>query len=380
MNADDNVEDRIESIGEYQADAVPEWVERTARHARGFESFLEPANWKAVEAQNGIPTESFRQRCYDIVLDPTTLSPLPESRTSLLAPKVKSARRLERLLWRCAGADAGILSRAATAPDRMVQAATGAAVLLTALVATLAASFALPVLLPLPAALVLALTWGLVTLNLDRFLVSSLRRDRHVHFREVLSAVSRLAIAVIFAVTVAVPLEIQLFRAEIDRSRADRKLALTEQYHRWQLEAERLQADISARVTQQTVLIEDLVAEAEGTRGNLSRGRGPIFYEKCGQLELLNQQLTVLRAANEKQIHDLEAKLAVAQPVMADVSYAESHPRSLLRDLLALQELRKDPTTGNIVGITQLLILLLVVIVEVMPANAALRHAFERLR
>ena len=52
------------------------------------------------------------------------------------------------------------------------------------------------------------------------------------------------------------------------------------------------------------------------------RGYGRVYFEKQGQVELLTQQLASLRAANEAQIHEIEARLAAAR--IGQEGYAET--------------------------------------------------------
>jgi uncharacterized protein DUF4407 len=101
--------------------------------------------------------------------------------------------------------------------ERMRFAQLAGVLLTTASIAALSMMFALHDGLKLPwtAAVIVGLGWGLVILNLDRFLVLSMSvtRDR---WRLLLMAVPRLAIAAVLALVISTPLVLRIFSSDIN--------------------------------------------------------------------------------------------------------------------------------------------------------------------
>jgi hypothetical protein len=64
-------------------------------------------------------------------------------------------------------------------------------------------------------ALLFELVWSLLIFNLDRFIVSTIRK-RDKFTSELLQAIPRIILAVIIAIVISKPLEIKLFEKEIN--------------------------------------------------------------------------------------------------------------------------------------------------------------------
>ncbi len=114
------------------------------------------------------------------------------------------------------GGDQAILEQV---PQERAQFVQMAGVLLTtAGIAVVSMTFALydGVKAPLAAAVILGLLWGVVILNLDRFLVLSMgaTRDRT---RLVLITLPRLALAVVLALVISTPLVLRIFASDINQ-------------------------------------------------------------------------------------------------------------------------------------------------------------------
>lgn len=114
------------------------------------------------------------------------------------------------------GGDQDTLQQVPQERGRFVQMA--GVLLTTAGLAVVSMTFALHdgVKAPLAASVILGLLWGVVILNLDRFLVLSMgsTRDRK---RLVLITLPRLALAVVLALVVSTPLVLRIFASDIDQ-------------------------------------------------------------------------------------------------------------------------------------------------------------------
>jgi Domain of unknown function (DUF4407) len=104
---------------------------------------------------------------------------------------------------------------------------------------------------PLAAAVVLALLWGVVIFNLDRFLVLSMGDTRN-RVRLVLITLPRLALAVVLALVISTPLVLRIFASDINQQlfimqqRASRQQAALIAGSGEQQEADRIKAQINS--------------------------------------------------------------------------------------------------------------------------------------
>lgn len=138
--------------------------------------------------------------------------------------RAKEAGGITRFLWWCAGADAQIL-RYSSYSDHVKYQGIGGVVLATGLLAVLSMGFAIQVIFgKLGLSLLIGAGWGLVVFNLDRFIVSSTGKgdgDSSISGKELLNAAPRLFMAILLGLTISAPLEIILFKTEIQREWED---------------------------------------------------------------------------------------------------------------------------------------------------------------
>src|SRR5690606_14236365 len=93
----------------------------------------------------------------------------------------------------------------------------GGAVLFTGILAAVSAAYALYTIFEsIGTAMLFALLWGLLIFNLDRFIVSSMRKRNSV-WSEWKLAIPRIALAVLLALVISKPLELKIFEKEINR-------------------------------------------------------------------------------------------------------------------------------------------------------------------
>jgi hypothetical protein len=124
-------------------------------------------------------------------------------------------------------ADESILERCPRA-ERMRAAATGATVLVVAVLAALSAIVTAHQFLhvPVPGAVLLGGGWGTAIMTLDRWLILSIRRQP-TGWRTLALALPRVAVAVVAGLVIAKPVMLVMFRSEIDaRATYDRRQAL----------------------------------------------------------------------------------------------------------------------------------------------------------
>lgn len=245
---------------------------------------------------------------------------------------------LKNFFLLCSGVDRNLLD--GCSPGEQTKfVGIGATVFFTAVMAFLSSAYALfTVFDQVVPAIVFGIVWGLLIFNLDRFIVSTLRK-RDGFGREFLQATPRIVLAVIIAIVISKPLEIKIFEKEIDTVLLKEKnamaLANKQQVSTYfksdleqnKLETEKLKAEITAKEKEVNALYDTYIAEAEGTKGTLKIGKGPVFKEKIAKHDLARAELDTLRkrnlekiSANEqkaKTLHaDLDKKVSDGQPVI----------------------------------------------------------------
>ena len=236
----------------------------------------------------------------------------------------------------CSGADASLLKECG-ASERHKHAGIGATVFFTALMAFIAAGYALyTVFDTIWTAVAFGLVWGLLIFNLDRYIVSTLKKSGS-RWREILQAVPRLLLAIIIAVVISKPLELKIFEKEIDQVLLEEKNAMTLD-NQEQVAAlyvvdqsafakaiQQLKEEIAIKEAQVNALYDTYIAEAEGTAGTKKLGKGPVYQEKREKHDVALAELEVLKATNAEKIAALEAQITQSK-IAQDQQIASSQP------------------------------------------------------
>ncbi len=149
----------------------------------------------------------------------TPNNPTPQSQQffhDLLNKKSKNQqiKWYYRFLWWCAGADQKLLSKCETDHEKYL--GIGLTILLTGILACISGAFAIATLIEeIPYVIAMGLFWGFIIFNLDRFVVLSITKENNLR-KEVFAAFPRLLLAIIIAVVISTPIEIALFKTQID--------------------------------------------------------------------------------------------------------------------------------------------------------------------
>lgn len=129
--------------------------------------------------------------------------------------------QLTQFFWFCSGANFSLLKRAPTESNKYV--GIGATVFFTGVLAALAAGYALfTVFQSVWPAIFFGMLWGFMIFNLDRFIVSSMRKKENA-WAEWKLAIPRLVLAVLLALVISKPLELKMFEREINRKIDEKK-------------------------------------------------------------------------------------------------------------------------------------------------------------
>tara|TARA_R110002050_G_scaffold300830_1_gene473840 strand:- start:2799 stop:3899 length:1101 start_codon:yes stop_codon:yes gene_type:complete len=238
----------------------------------------------------------------------------------------------------CSGADTDILKQCSKG-EQNKYASIGATVFFTALMAFIAGSYALYTVFDnLYTSIFFGLIWGLLIFNLDRYIVSTIKKTGNI-IDELIQASPRIVLAVIIAIVISKPLELKIFEKEINQVLLEQKNELTlanknqisEQFTptiaSLQSEITNLQKDIKTKEAEVNTLYSTYINEAEGTAGTKLLGKGPVYKEKREKHDMLLAELQQLKANNKTKIvaiknqiaqlnSDYETQITTTQPII----------------------------------------------------------------
>ncbi|WP_452232374.1 DUF4407 domain-containing protein [Lacinutrix sp. MEBiC02595] len=220
----------------------------------------------------------------------------------------------------CSGADTNILKDCSNG-EQNKYAGIGATVFFTAVMAFIASSYALfTVFDNLYAAIFFGLIWGLLIFNLDRFIVSTIKkRERFID--EFTQASPRIVLALIIAIVISKPLELKIFEKEINQVLLEQKneltlanqdqiaLQFTPEVQALESNIKTLQTEIETKEAAVNTLYAIFINEAEGTAGTKLLGKGPVYKEKRDKHDAALAELQELKTANKEKIATTETQI-----------------------------------------------------------------------
>lgn len=335
--------------------------------------------------------------------------------------------KVMKFLWKCAGADPQILQFSPYS-DHIKNAGIGGVVLATTVMATMAMGFAMHTIFasPVPGTIdpitgteelrgrwgitiPIAVIWGLIIFNLDRFIVSTVKGDgtEKITKEEFWAMLPRLVMAIIIGLTISAPLETYIFKREIDREwkLSMDKLAQSKSYDIAQFEKKNdeekvaLYNSIKEQVTRQQAIYEESKKEFNKEMNGES-GRGGYGKESATKEEDKNKELSILDGLKIK-LDSLEKGMVINKAGIkikqdsARASLLKEHP-GFLDQLMMLEKLsshgkevekinavtgdvekKKNPETGEMVAVKEpiydsafwpiWLVRLLFMIIEIAP-------------
>ncbi len=243
---------------------------------------------------------------------------------------------LKRFFILCSGVDTDIVNGCSNG-EQNKYAGIGATVFFTAVMAFIAASYALfTVFDNVYTAVFFGLVWGFLIFNLDRFIVSTIKKRDHF-LNEFIQASPRIVLAIIIAIVISKPLEIKIFQKEIEtvllKEKNEMSIANKNQVSNFfkndvdknKAEIDSLKSAITKKEKEVASLYNSYITEAEGTAGTKKMGKGPIYKEKREAHDLASKQLDSLKATNAKIIADKELKSKSLQADL-DKKVSETQP------------------------------------------------------
>jgi len=243
---------------------------------------------------------------------------------------------LKQFFILCSGVDKDIVNSCANG-EQNKYAGIGATVFFTAVMAFIASGYALYTVFDnVYMAVAFGFVWGLLIFNLDRFIVSTIKK-RDSFRKEFLQATPRIILAMIIAIVISKPLEIKIFEKEINTVLLKEKneMAMNNKkqvsnYYKTDVEKntaeiDSLKSTIKTKEKEVADLYNSYITEAEGTAGTKKMGKGPIYKEKRAAYDLAAKQLDSLKIANAKIIAEKEDRAKQLQ-ADTDKKVAETQP------------------------------------------------------
>ena len=241
-----------------------------------------------------------------------------------------------RFLWKCAGGDRYLLERA-TYSDQIKYMCLGGIVFATGALAGIAGGYAFYTIFeprgsaienPIDmqtvfTAIFFGIIWGLMIFNIDRFIVTSTGKGdgtEAITMGELKSALPRILMGMIIAMTISKPVEIRMFKTEIDiklrekqleqqaeyqkkvdKTYSDREKLLTADFGK--IAEERNSLNVRIKVAEQAYT-DNLMGKAVGIVG----GNGPLSKALKSQLDDLTNQLALFDSQNGKDLKELNKR------------------------------------------------------------------------
>jgi len=283
---------------------------------------------------------------------------------------------IKEFFWMCSGADTDLLQESPKS-EQIKYAGIGGTVFFTAIMAFVSSAYALYTVFDnVYMAMLFGLIWGLLIFNLDRFIVSTIKK-RDNFWQELLQASPRIVLALIIAVVISKPLELKIFEKEIDRVLLEQKNEMTllnqdqiaqqftPEIERVEGEIKLIEENVANKEKEVNALYDTYITEAEGTQGTMKLGKGPVYKEKrekhdaqLKELQQLKDSSAVKISGKEIILSDLREKqklqTANSQPIIDGFD-------GLMARINALEELPALPS---------MFILLLFIAIETAPVFA----------
>jgi len=240
-----------------------------------------------------------------------------------------------RMLWRSAGGDKYILERA-TYADQIKYMCLGGIILSTGVMAGIAGGYAFYTIFQErgPAmdqtidyrtsflSIIFGTIWGLIIFNIDRFIVTSTGKGdgtEAITWDEFKGAIPRIIMGAIIALTISKPVEIRMFKTEIDVELHKEQMVKQQEYlaqidsvYKGRIEGEKAKVngwlkEIVDKEVYKRKLEDDLIKEMGGLSG--PAGLGPeaqkiaeMANKSVQDLEVLNRKNQVLIDSSYTQI------------------------------------------------------------------------------
>lgn len=284
--------------------------------------------------------------------------------------------KLKRFFWQCSGAHIGLLEKCPVESSKY--AGIGATVFFTGIFAAIAASYALYTVFDNPwTAALFGLLWGLMIFNLDRYIVSSMRKEGST-LKEIRMATPRLILAILISMVIAKPLEMKIFEKElqaellimeqqtISLQEGEIRSRFSAEQEKLKSEVDALKKEIAGKTASRDELMRIAQAEADGTGGTMQRNAGPIYKIKKADADRVDAELRDLTAKNDLVVRNKLRQIAENDSIVA------AETGALVRQKLdgpaaRMEALDRLTAKSDAIWWTNIFIVLLFIAIETAP-------------
>ncbi|WP_350293163.1 DUF4407 domain-containing protein [uncultured Croceitalea sp.] len=239
--------------------------------------------------------------------------------------------KIMQLLWKAAGSDGYILRRS-TYSDQVKYACLGGIVVATGFMAAIAGGYAIYTIFEpkgsaldgathVPTAImacVFGVIWGLIIFNIDRFIVAATGKGdgtEAITWGEFVNSIPRIIMGLVIAITISKPMEIRMFKSEIDAELHQAQLEKRKVYEEktkanYEERFKTINEDITKIDTDRKGLIErikkaeqEYTLQLQGKYG--TAGNGPLSKALKAQMDKLEQDLAVYDGEHKEELERL---------------------------------------------------------------------------
>lgn len=284
--------------------------------------------------------------------------------------------KIKKFFWLCSGSHISTLEEVPSEGAKYV--GIGATIFFTGIFAALAGGYAVYTFSnSYWISSLIGVVWGAMIFNLDRYIVSSMRKS-YSWKREWTMATPRIILALVISLVIARPLELKIFEKEIgaelivmnqEKLRANQDSiynyyqALYEQEENY---IQNLGVPMLALEAKRDSLRGEAAAEADGTGGTLQRNAGPIYQIKKANADKVEQEYEDLKRTTESLVAErrayqqtLEKEKATQLAALAKPDYTGFAAR--------LEALGRLTTNSYSIWLANLFIILLFIAIETAP-------------
>ena len=291
---------------------------------------------------------------------------------------------ITRMLWKAAGADRYILERS-TFSDHIKYACLGGIVVATGLMAALAGGYAFYIIfgqqtanlaqgteatieaassqtLSIIFSLVFGLIWGLIIFNIDRFIVASTGKgdgSEAITLSEIKTAIPRIIMGIIIAITISKPVELRMFQQEIEVELNSKRIKEVDKQKKEvtklyegdleliQEEVTRLREDINRYQIIRQEKLNIFNEEMNGSGSVAGQGYGPRAKKKEQELELAKREYDSVRNINLAKIDIQTIKFSKTDSIMKKKIASAEISANSLDGLMARLKIVDDLARGK---------------------------------
>ena len=279
----------------------------------------------------------------------------------------KKVSFLNRFLISCSGASFELLKDCPRF-EITKYSSIGMTIVFTAILAVVSSFFALSIIFDhLILNVALAFLWGAIIFNLDRYIISSMRSSDN-KWNDLTKAIPRFIIAIIIALIISKPMEIQIFKSEIDSflkventsmiSNVDTKYSnLLEDIAREKKTAENQYTELLLIREQ---YYQYYKCECDGTCGTKKRGRGIECFSKKEKYETFQSEIEFEKAKRDAVLE----KLALDE---SQVKLQMQDEKKLIKASLSYGLMDQVRALSSLDSNSSLFIVLMFVMIEIAP-------------